>query len=194
MYNSNQGFGNFNSNSPNNNNNQKEKTLFSLRLLAGGIGILAILKLIAGDYNGFNSDLMTCLFIVLTTYCINGFMSGFLVITLLFSVIITSVFFALQIQNSIFDIPSAMPKDKLVFLYIINCVGMLFYSFAIYYCYRFYSDSGLGNNAGFSGSLVNDNAAPQQTAGYYGSLDDNAKSQQQVNFKAFGGSGVKLDA
>jgi len=203
MYNSTQssGDGNFNRNlsNNNNNNNEKSKTLFTLRLLAGSIGGLAILKLIAGDYNGFNSDLMSCIFIFLTTYCVNGFLAGFLVISLLFSVILTSVFFALQIQNSIFDIPDTISKNKLVFLYIINCLGMLFYSFAIYYCYKFYTVS-VGENARFGPatggySLMNSGPAPQQR-GYYGSLDSNENNgpQQQVNFKAFAGSGVKLDA
>lgn len=195
MYNNNQGGGNFNINSANN-KDEKSKTLFTLRLLGGGIGLLALLKLLAGDYKGFNSDLLTCLFVFLTTYCVNGFLAGFLVITLLFSVIITSVFFALQIQNSIFDIPSTVAKNTLVFLYFINCCGMLVYSFSIYYCYKFYSNSVQLNSSGAGYSLMNDNAAPQQRSGYYGSLDsnDNARSQQQVNFKAFAGSGVRLDA
>jgi len=75
---------------------------------------------------------MTCLFIFLTTYCMNGFLSGFLVITLIFSVVITSVFFALQLQNKFFDIPDIISKNTLIFLYFINTLGLLFYSFAIY--------------------------------------------------------------
>lgn len=207
MYNNNNnnpgaGGGNYNSNNSNafnqiNNNNSTSKTLFKLRLLAGCVGAMAILKLLAGDYNGFDSDLMTCLFIFLTTYCINGFLAGFLVITLLFSVIITTVFFALQIQNSVFDIPNTTTKNKLVMLYVINCLGLVFYSFAIYYCYAFYSDSKgelnrLNNNSN-SYPLMNDNAAPQQRD-YYGSLEsgENSKTQQQANFKAFAGKGTKL--
>jgi len=191
MFNNNQGI-NFNSNIFNNhNNNNKESIIFKLRLLAGCIGVLCILKLIAGDYKGFNSDLMTCLFIFLTTYCMNGFLSGFLVITLIFSVVITSVFFALQLQNKFFDIPDIISKNTLIFLYFINTLGLLFYSFAIYYCYKFYSES-LSSNNSVAYSFLNDNPAPQQRN--YGSFDDNERQKSETNFKAFTGSGVRLDS
>jgi len=194
MYNSNQG-GNYNSNIFNNNNSNtnRNKNLFYLRILAGCIGGLAILKLILGDYNGFNSDLMTSLFIFLTTFCINPFLAGFLTISLLFSVIITSVFFALQIQNAIFDIPVPIQKNTLIFLYVINSLGMIFYTFAIYYCYKFYSES-LYNPSFNSGgySLLNDNPATQARA--YSGMEPSERQQPQSNFRAFSGTGFRLDA
>jgi hypothetical protein len=193
MYNSNQG-GNPNSNFHNGNNSSSNtsKTLVYLRILAGCIGGLSILKLIAGDYNGFNSDLITSLFIFLTTYCVNGFLAGFLVISLLFSAIITGVFFGLQLQNYLFDIPNIILKNTLIFLYIIHSLGLILYSFAIYYCYKFYSDC--MNSSGFNPagySLINDNPATQQRA--YGSVD-NERHQPNSNFSAFEGTGVRLDA
>ncbi len=197
MYNSNQG-GNFNSNIFNNNssnNDGRARVLLYLRILAGCIGGLAILKIIAGDYNGFSSDLMTCLFVFLTTYCLSPILAGFLVISLIFSVIMTSVFFALQLQNYIFDIPSNIPKNKLIFLYLINSLGLLFYSCAIYYCYKFYNESFMNSSsystypAGYS--LLNDNPATQQRT--YGSIDQ-PNREQQPQFKAFSGSGVRLES
>lgn len=194
MFNSNQaGNNNPNFSSNNNSGNTISKSLLYLRILAGCIGGLSILKLIAGDYNGFNSDLMTSLFIFLTTYCINGFLAGFLVISLLFSAIITGVFFGLQLQNYLFNIENIIPKNTLTFLYVIHSLGLLFYSLAIYYCYKFYSEyanvSGF-NNAGYS--LLNDNPAVQQRA--YGSFDNNERNQQSSNFRPFAGAGVRLDA
>lgn len=194
MYNSNQS-GNNNANIFNNNNSGSglSKTILNLRILAGCIGVLSILKLIVGDYNGFNSDLMTSLFIFMTTYCINGFLAGFLVISLLFSAIVTCVFFGLQLQNFFFDIPNTIPKNTLIFLFVIQSLGLIFYSLSIYNCYKFYSDcmnSSAFNSAGYS--LLNDNPATQQRG--YASFNPNERPQHSSNFRPFTGSGARLDA
>ncbi len=196
MYNSNQGANN-NSNIFNNiNSGNNSKSILYLRILAGCIGALSILKLIVSDYNGFNSDLMTSLFIFLTTYCMNGFMAGFLVISLIFSAIITIVFFGLQLQNFLFDIPNIIPQNTLSFLFVVHSLGLIFYSFSIYYCYKFYSDCSSMNSSAFNSgggySLLNDNPATQHRG--YGSFDPNERQQPSSNFRAFTGTGVRLDA
>lgn len=194
MYNSNPG-GSANANIFNNNTTQSMgKILLKLRILAGCIACLAIIKVVIGDYNGFNSDLMTSLFIFLTTFCINPFLAGFLVISLLFSAIITGVFFLLQIQNYCLSIENPLKKSLLTTLYIINSLGLFLYSFSIYYCYKFYSNS-QAFSSGYS--LLNDNPSIQR--GTYGSFENNERFSSNAapttsTFKPFAGSGTRLDA
>ena len=170
-----------------NNKDNTQNTIFYLRVISACIGVLAIVKLILGDYNGFNSDLMTCLFIFLTSFCINGFIAGFLVVSLLFSLVLTSVFFLLQIQNIVFSIPSQKTKISLTIQYCLNGLGFIFYSAAIYFSYKYCDESGFaGNSNGYN--LLNDNPVTQQR---YGTVENEL---QNNNFKAFTGEGKTLDA
>jgi len=194
MYNNNQsGNPNFNFFNNNNSGSNVTKIILYLRILAGCIAVLSILKLTVGDYNGFKSDLISSLFILLTTFCINQFLAGFLVISLLFSAITTLIFFGLQLQNYLFDIPNVIKTSTLNFLYVIHSLGLIFYSLTIYNCYKFYSDcSGVSGFGSGSYSLLNDNPASQQRVD--SSSDRNNESQQpNSNFRAFTGTGTRLD-
>ena len=172
----------------NNLNPQKNKiaTLTILKILSGCIAVLAFIKLLNKDSNGFTNDLITSLLIFMTTVCLNGLLSGFLVISLLFTIIQTSIFFLLQIQNFILNITSGIDKNNLINLYIINSLSLILYSLSVYFCYKFYGET---NVMGFSqqNNRFNDNSPNL--------LEQNQveNQRQNPNFRAFEGRGVRLD-
>ena len=196
MYNSNSSNnrGNFGSN--NNNTSNEKPSKFRLQITAGCILVLGIVKLIFGNSQGFQSDLFTCLFILLVTTCGNGFIAGYLVISLLFEVIMTCIFFLLQLQNLLLNIVNPLPHNKLLILWVLNIISCILYTFAIYYCYRYFTVTESSNSSSSRGySLLKDQPTTQnQSTTYYGTMSDReSNAGTSNNFKAFAGKGTTLD-
>jgi hypothetical protein len=179
----------------NNNSNNDKPVKFRLQITAVFILILAILKLIFGNYQGFQSDLFIALFILLVTYCSNGFIAGYLIISLLFDLIITSVFFLLQLQNSILQILNPMPSNRLITLWIINIISFILYTIAIFFCYRLFSGDSNSSNISRGGySILNDTPVTQNQRNSYGTMNDRERNiGARNNFQAFNGKGSTLD-
>lgn len=184
----------FNSNSSNNrarfgsaDTTDENKGKFRLQITAGLILVLAIIKLIFGMTQGFQSDLFTSLFILLVTTCGNGFIAGYLVISLCFDFIVTCVFFLIQLQNFVLSIVNPLPKNALLVLWGLNILGCILYSFAIYYCYRFFTET-TGNQRGYN--ILGDQ---NQTSSYGTMGDRESNPNSNNNFKPFSGKGATLD-
>lgn len=190
----------FNNNSNNRNifrensshQSEEDKNKFKLQLSAGAILILGILKLIFGMSGGFQSDLFTVLIILLVSTCGNGLIVGYLVISLIFDLIITCVFFILQLQNFLLNIPNPMTSNSLIILWILNILGSILYFIAIFYCYRLFGESTNSRQRGYT--RLNDQPYIQNQSSTYGTMSDRESNlESNRNFKAFSGKGTSLD-